>query len=56
MFIQYFYLSSIIIFFILLYLLLEAALLQQLVCLIQDKESDAGDRQHAQLNELLDTT
>lgn len=27
---------------ILLYLFLEAALLQQLVCLIQDKESDVG--------------
>lgn len=41
---------------ILLYLLLEAALLQQLVCLIQNKQSDAGGGQHAQLNELLYTT
>lgn len=37
-------------------LFLEAALLQQLVCLIQDKQSDAGGGQHAQLDKLLDTT
>lgn len=41
---------------ILLYLLLEAALLQQLVCLIQNKQSDAGGGQHAQLDKLLDAT
>lgn len=41
---------------ILLYLFLEAALLQQLVCLVQNKQSDAGGGQHAQLDELLDTT
>lgn len=41
---------------ILLYLFLEAALLQQLVCLVQNKQSDAGGGQHAQLDKLLDTT
>lgn len=41
---------------VLLDLFLEAALLQQLVCLIQNKQSDAGGGQHAQLDKLLDTT
>ena len=41
---------------ILLDLLLEAALLQELVCLIQNKQPDAGGGQHAQLDELLDPT
>lgn len=41
---------------VLLYLLLEAALLQQLVRLIQNKQSDAGGGQHAQIDKLLDTT
>lgn len=41
---------------VLLDLFLEATLLQQLVCLIQNKQSDAGGGQHAQLDKLLDTT
>ena len=41
--------------FILLDLFLETALLQQFVSLIQDKEPNAGCRQHPQLYQLLDT-
>lgn len=41
---------------LLLYLLLEAALLQQLVSLVQNKQSDADGGQNAQLDELLDAT
>lgn len=41
---------------IILYLFLEAALLQQLVSLIQNKQSDAGGGQYAELDKLLDTT